>query len=245
MIAHEERTAALPLPQRATPEMSGFQGPASLVATSPTQLVFGQKEENNQESGDVAKSAEGQEVGAIQPKEFFWDQFLIYVSTIVALLIVLDITLQFFRGGGLVCRVPVTFSEGNTMVKVSRDEVAYINTFCQKSLTRAEYYPLFVLIQGLVLAAPQYLWASLFAGQFDFFFGLVQQLDRLRSRETGDYREKNFEIVGKLEKQFPRKWKWVSIFSFYIGKLIVQLAVVVAARVCFQKTLFSIQLPLS
>ena len=70
------------------------------------------------------------------------------------------------------------------------------------------------------------MWVSLFGGQFDFFFGLVRQLDRLRSGKTGDYRAQNFDLVNKLEKQFPRKWKFGSIFSFYIAKLTLQLLVV-------------------
>ena len=150
----------------------------------------------------------------------------------MALLTVLDVTLQFFRGGGLMCRLPGTFvGENNETVTVTRDETAFVNTFCQLSLSLAEYYPLFVLIQGLVLAAPQYLWVSLFGGQFDFFFGLVGQLDRLRSGKTGDYRARNFDLVNKLEKQFPPKQKLVSIFSFYIAKLVVQLLVVLISLI--------------
>ena len=214
----------------------------SAIPTSPTAVVFGSpgpndamagggngeggKSDGGTGGGVEGSNAEGNK-DSIQPKEFFWDQFLIYIATIVALLTVLDVTLQFFRGGGLMCRLPGTIvGEDSKTITITRDEVAYINTFCQQSLSLAEYYPLFVLIQGLVLAAPQYLWASLFSGQFDFFFGLVRQLDRLRNNETGDYRVKNFDIVNKLEKQFPRRWKWVSIFSFYIAKLLVQLLVV-------------------
>ena len=218
----------------------------SIIPTSPTAFVFGSPgpeekmtgggagggegggdKEADKGSGGGGSSAEGKK-SKIQPKEFFWDQFLIYIATIVALLTVLDVTLQFFRGGGLVCRVPGSIvGEDNRTIELTRDEVTYVNTFCQQSLSLAEYYPLFVLIQGLVLAAPQYLWVALFGGQFDFFFGLVQQLDRLRSNETGEYRSQNFDIVNKLEKQFPRKWKWVSIFSFYIAKLLLQLLVVI------------------
>lgn len=182
-------------------------------------------DKGEKEDGDKSSDSEGYK-SDITPKEFFWDKFIIYVATIVALLTALDVTLQFFRGGGLVCRVPAS-SEGNETIEPTRDEVAYVNTFCQQSLSLAEYYPLFVLIQGLVLAAPQYLWAALFHGQFDFFFGLARQLDRLRSSETGEYRSQNFDIVNKLEKHFPQKWKWISIFSFYVAKLFLQLLVVI------------------
>ena len=170
--------------------------------------------------------------GEINQKEFFWDQFLIYMATIIALLTVLDVTLQFFRGGGLSCRLPPKVPSnpsGNETFEPTRDEAAFVNTFCQQSLSRAEYFPLFVLIQGLVLAAPHYLWAALYGGEFDFFFGLVQQLDRLRDSTTGQYRSQNFDIVDKLEKHFPQKWKPLGIFSLYVIKLNIQLLVILSA----------------
>ena len=215
----------------------------SLVPVSPTEVVFGSSKKdagpgkNEGDSSDMGgsegKGSDAEEgTSSIEPKEFFWDQFLVYISTIIALLTVLDVTLQFFRGGGLACRLPSSFvGEDNATVEITRDQVVFVNTFCQQSLSLAEYYPLFVLIQGLVLAAPQYLWAALFVGQFDVFFGLVRQLDRLRSSKTGDYREKNFDIVNKLDKQFPREWKWMGIFSLYIVKLLIQLLVVLVALI--------------
>ena len=152
------------------------------------------------------------------------------MATIIALLTVLDATIQFFRGGGLSCRLPARVPIGNETYEPTRDEASFVNTFCQRSLSVAEYYPLFVIIQGLVLAAPQYLWSSLFAGQFDFFFGLVQQLDRLQDSRTGVYRSQNFEIVDKLEKHFHNKCcNLRSIFSLYISKLLIQLLVVISA----------------
>ena len=153
----------------------------SLVPVSPTEVVFGSsKKDAGKNEGDSCdmggtegKGSDAEEgTSSIEPKEFFWDQFLVYISTIIALLTVLDVTLQFFRGGGLACRLPSSFvGEDNATVEITRDQVVFVNTFCQQSLSLAEYYPLFVLIQGLLLAAPQYLWAALFVGQFDFFFG--------------------------------------------------------------------------
>ena len=189
---------------------------------------------------DVKKEGDGNVI--VEQKEFFWDQFLTYIATIIALLTVLDATLQFFRGGGLSCRVP-NLVEGNDTVEPTRDEISFVNTFCQQSLSQAEYYPFFVLIQGLLLAAPQYLWSNLFAGQFDFFFGLTKQLDRLRDSKTGQYRSRNFEIVDKLEKHFPENWDLLSIFSLYIVKLgaqfiVVLIAIIINASV-FEKKHFS------
>ena len=177
---------------------------------------------------------------SIKPKDFFWDQAIKYLSSIMALLTVLDFTLQFFRGGGPICMVPSTIEgQENVTLEVTRDQVAYINTYCQQSLSRAEYYPFFVLIQGVILAVPHLIWEALFVGQFDFFFCVVPQLDRLRSRETGKYRERNFEIVKKLGKQFHK----TSIFILYIAKLLFQFTIVTASmtvnEVVFQNDYFS------
>ena len=219
--------------------------------TSPTALLLGnaspqEKVTETMKGGEENDVEEERNKGVILQKQFFWDQFLVYISSIIALLTALDVALQFFRGGGLVCRVPseIPLQEDNVTSQLTReptrDEVTYINTFCQQSLSLAELYPLFVLIQGLLIAAPQYLWATIFGGQFDFFFGLVRQLDRLRSNETGEYRPPNFEIVTKLEKQFPQKWKIVSIFSFYVIKLFLQLAIVFVA-IIFNAAVFQEQ----
>ena len=196
--------------------------PASIAAETLQRVASSKTEEA------VGEAEGGGKADKIEQKDFFWDQFLTYMATIIALLTVLDATLQFFRGGGLSCRVPAAVV-GNETVEPTRDEVSFVNTFCQQSLSRAEYYPFFVLIQGLLLAAPQYLWTNLFAGQFDFFFGLVKQLDRLPDSKTGQYRSRNFEIVDKLEKHFPQNWRILSIFSLYVIKLSIQFVVVFIA----------------
>ena len=190
--------------------------------------------------GQEGGKKSGSDQVSIKPKDFFWDQAIKYLSSIMALLTVLDFTLQFFRGGGPICMIPSTIEgQENVTLEVTRDQVAYINTYCQQSLSRAEYYPFFILIQGVILAVPHFSWEALFMGKFDFFFCVVPQLDRLRRRETGQYRERNFEIVKKLGKQFHKK----SIFIFYIAKLIFQFTIVtvsmIVSEVVFQNDYFS------
>lgn len=205
------------------------------VPHSTTELIFGspakadagsgKKEEKDSDGGSGEKD--------IQPKDFIWDQFLKYLATAIALLTALDVTVQFLRGGGLNCFVPdpteSTDDNGTTQLQSTRDQAAYVNTFCFESITLNEYYPVFILIQGLFLVAPNYLWVSLFGGQFDFFFGLVKQLDRLRSRKTGEYKPKNLEIVHKLEAEFSEEWRWFGMFPLYIVKLLSQLCLAIAA----------------
>ena len=202
------------------------------MPTSPTGLIFGSQGQQLTEKKDDkgnGQMGKAEEQGNIQQKEFIWDQFFLYLATAIALLTILDITLQFFRGGGIFCYLPPDMVNGSG--ETTRDHAAYVNTFCLQSLSLSEYYPVFILIQGIFLAAPNYLWSAIFGGQFDFFFHLVKQLDRLRARETGEYQPKNFEIVKKLEKEFSENWKWVGIFPLYVGKLFLQLVLAVSSLI--------------
>ena len=193
------------------------------LPTSPNELIFSSEvQEKAQDNNDGPRDKAEKE---IEPKEFFWDQLILYIATIIALLTLFDVSIQFLRNGGLFCYVNIP--SNHNITEVTRDQVAYINNYCLQDLSFSEYYTVFILIQGILLAAPHYLWSSLFRGQFDFFFDLVRQLDRLRDSNTGEYRPANFEIVKKLEKEFPDRWKWFRIFSLYIGKLILQLALAI------------------
>lgn len=176
----------------------------------------GKSEEGSKKNGS---GGGGESSKNIELKEFFWDQFLIYLATGIALLTLVDASIQFFRSNnGLQCFVPMDVLPQ----EFTRDNAAYVNTFCLGSLSWSEYYTVFILIQGIVVVAPHYLWTSIFSGRFDFFVDLVKQLDRLRDSDTGDFRPKNIDIVKKLEQEFPEKWKWSGIFVLYIVKLIAQ-----------------------
>ena len=176
--------------------------------------------------GGAVNGGEGDHKKSITRKNFFWDQFVKYLASVMAFLTLLDITLQFFRGGGTVCILPGTIEgQNNTTIEITRDQVAYINTHCQQSLSRAEYYSFFLLAQGIMLVVPHFAWESLFVGKFEYFFSRVKQLDRLPSRETGKYGEKHFEIVKQLEDHFDTRY----IFIFYVVKLLIQIVVVIAS----------------
>lgn len=163
----------------------------------------------------------------IRPTEFWWDQFIKYIAAVMALGTVLDSTLQqLFGTGGPVCFVPA--SRVNNSFEITRDDVVYINTFCEQSLSRAQYYPFFVLVQGILLATPHYVWGALFVGDFDYFFSVALDLNRFRDRKTGHYKAENFYIINKLEEKYKESYQ---IFVGYIVKLSVQFAIGVAAIV--------------
>ena len=63
---------------------------------SANEIIFRpQKEESSKETSGDEDEHEA-ENNSIQPKDFFWDQFLTYLATAIALLTLLDITRQFF-----------------------------------------------------------------------------------------------------------------------------------------------------
>lgn len=161
----------------------------------------------------------------ITPKDFYWDQIVIILVSAILGLTALEVVVEFFRGSVVQCFTP-TSSPSTSSVEgedFTREQAAYVNNYCYRSVPSSEYYPVFIVVHGLLIVAPHYLWSSLFRGDFDFFFDLVQTLDRLRNRKTGDYDAKNYDILTKLRTEFSYKKK--RIFRSYILKLSAQLAI--------------------
>ena len=111
----------------------------------------------------------------------------------------------------------------------TRSQSDYLNSFCTESVPNVEFFPIFILVQGILLVVPHFIWAAVFKGDFDSFFAVTENLARLRDRDTGMYDPSNFERVEKLEIEFGRKRK--RIFSSYILKLFLQLGVCVVTLV--------------
>ena len=111
----------------------------------------------------------------------------------------------------------------------------YLNSYCSESIPSSEFFPIFILVQGIILIAPHFIWGAVFKGDFDSFFAVTQKLDRLRDRNTGKYDSTNFDRVEKLELEFGSKRK--RIFFGYIAKLCLQLAVCVGT-IIFSETFF-------
>ena len=112
----------------------------------------------------------------------------------------------------------------------------YLNNYCSDSIPSSEFFPIYVLVQGLLLIAPHFIWGAVFKGDFDSFYAVTEKLDRLRDRNTGMYDSTNFDRVEKLEIEFGSKRK--RIFLCYIFKLLLQLAVCVGT-VTFSEVYFT------
>ena len=103
----------------------------------------------------------------------------------------------------------------------------YFNGYCSRSIPPSEFFPLYILVHGILLIAPHFVWGAVFKGDFDSFFAVTRKLDRLRDRNTGEYDPTNFDRVEKLELEFGGKRR--NIFLLYIGKLLLQLAVCIGS----------------
>ncbi len=179
------------------------------------------------------ESKDGDKGEAIEPKDFFWDQFLKYISSGILALTVLNVSVEFLRGGGVTCFTPAARVELTTPEQeeydLTRNQAEYINNYCARSIPSTEYFPVYILVHGILLIAPHYVWSALFKGDFDSFFSIVKKLDRLRDSMTGEYNLKNFDRVTKLETEYGGKRRW--IFWSYIFKLVLQLAVCIGSIV--------------
>ena len=97
----------------------------------------------------------------VERKDFFWDQLILYLSLMIASLTAVDVAIQFLRGasGGVACYTP--YRDGN----FTRDQASFVNSFCVRSLPWSQFFPVFTIVQGLLIAAPHYIWESVFKGQ--------------------------------------------------------------------------------
>ncbi|XP_019860386.1 PREDICTED: uncharacterized protein LOC109588697 [Amphimedon queenslandica] len=196
---------------------AGAIAEALLDRASAEQIVFNDKktefleDETNKKPLDQVSSHNNGDT-PITPKDFYWDQILLYLVSAILGLSFLNTTVEFFRGSTIHCYISDTGT--------SLDQVTYLNNYCYSSLPNSQHYLIFTLISALIIIAPHYLWASYFGAYFDFFFDLTKKLHRLRDTKTGEYNSYNFELVKKLEQKFSSN-PWM--FRWYKLKLLTHL----------------------
>ena len=169
------------------------------------QEGFGNKAEELDDSN-------GGESEAIKPREFFWDNIVLFVVSSIIGLAAIDVITEFLRGGGVSCFSP-------TEIEAQGD---YINSYCAGFLPPGAYIPAFMVIHAVLITIPHYLWLSHYGGNFDYFFQLTSSLKRLRDEESGEHVRENLVIVKQLQTTFAT-YDRNTIFYLYIVKLIVQL----------------------
>ena len=148
-----------------------------------------------------------------RPREFFWDSITIYIFGVILALAGLDALTEFIRGSSIACIVS------------GQDVTAeFINGYCSGSLSSSQFFPAFIVVHGILIALPHYLWSNHYGGNFEYFFSQVREMDRIRSEETGQFSKKNYIIVEQLRQVFTTyKQNWM--FILYVLKLILQLVI--------------------
>ena len=170
--------------------------------------------------GDRLKDLEGRprgEDGKNQPREFFWDSIVLYVVFSIIGLTVVDVISEYVRGSSVQCFTDLDNGATNE----------YVNNLCSSSVSVSEYFPVFMIVHGVLIGIPHYLWLNHYGGCFEFFFQLTSSMDRLRDYKTGEYSENNYLTVEQLVAAFATyKRNW--IYRLYVAKLILQWFLTVA-----------------
>ena len=175
-------------------------------------------------SGSNVRGLEGRPEDEKRPREFFWDSVVLYVVSAIIGLTAIDVVTEFIRGSAVECFLPNPNETDITQVQ------NYINNFCSGSLPATEYFPAFIVVHGILILAPHYLWLNHFGGNLDFFFQLAFSLERQRDVKTGDYPENNFRIAQQLHSAFTA-FQRNFMFRAYCGKLLLQLLLSLASFV--------------
>ncbi len=175
-----------------------------------------------------------QDSTSVEPKDFFWDQFIKYISSAILALTLLNITVEFIRREGVLCFHPSdTVSllpsdsgrETLAVYELARGQAMFLNSYCAGSIPTIEYFSIYILVHGLLLVAPHLVWSTIHKGDFNSFFSIAGKIDLLRSSETGEYSEENFDHVKKLEKEYGNTR---GVFFSYIVKLSIQFLISIA-----------------
>lgn len=182
---------------------------------------------------DTAAS-DGRKKTGIEAKDFFWDRLIKYIGSSIIALVVIDISIEFFRDGSVSCFHPadtlsVLSSDSLAVYDFAIGQSAFLNKYCVNSIPVTEYFPLYILAHGLLLVLPHYVWSVVHKGDFDSFFSIAEKIELLRRSDTGKYCDVNFERIKKLEKDYGGSRK--KIFLSYIIKLLAQLVVCVVSAV--------------
>ena len=147
----------------------------------------------------------------LPPRDFFWDSVALYVVSVIMGLAVIDVVTEFIRNSDVSCYAP-----SGAVLSVRQED--YINNFCSASLPITEYFPAFIVVHGILIAIPHYLWLNHYGGSFDFFFAQASDMDRTHDKKKGEYSDKNYLIIQQLTLAFTTyKQNWM--YRLYFLKL--------------------------
>jgi len=177
-----------------------------------------QPPEKSEQPAEKTEKTGSEKTPALEPKLFFWDNIIFYLASAILGLSVSNIVVDFLRPepNAVACFTPFS----------SRDQAAYVNNYCNDFLPFTENFSLALVIHGVLLLAPHYLWRVYFSARIDFFFTHAAKLETLRDRDTGEYPHKNFNVVDYMHREFHER---NDILLGYVVKLFSQLLITLLA----------------
>ena len=95
--------------------------------------------------GTNPQKLEGKGEDSSKPREFFWDNVSLYVVGVIIALAAIDAVMEFLRGSSVACFSPPG-------ADITEAQEMYINNFCASSLPISEYFPVFTVVHGILIA---------------------------------------------------------------------------------------------
>lgn len=128
--------------------------------------------------------------GGIVRLDFVGDKVVIYLMFLAGILGVIE---NFISGTTTACFVPdnVTPRQGE-----------YVNIFCSQLLPNIANLPYFVVLRGVIVLVPHYVWVLWHEGYFRYFLRAASQLDVCRDPETGRYYDTSVQRVKYLKEKY-------------------------------------------
>lgn len=181
---------------------------------------FGGSGENDLESGIVDGESSNEGVSSpLVHRDFFWDKLTAFIASVLFGLATLNLFTQLLpRDTGIAC----DFSQldGN----ISDSTTDFLLGLCSKALPPFTFLPVGIIIQGVLIAGPHFIWKSTFLSQLDYFFSSVNTLGLRRDPTTGHFPIENRVMIKQLESSFTF-CDTSDVFTWYKRKLFVQFIV--------------------
>jgi len=190
-------------------------GPLSNIASQVSKVMNSETKSEGSTSESPAASVDK----TLEQKLFFWDSILFYLATAILGLSVSNVVVDFLRPepNAVSCFTPFNYTRGQT---------DHVNNYCNEFLPSSENFSLALVTHGVLLLIPQYLWKAYFSARIDFFFSHAAKLETLRERNTGEYPNRNFNVVDYMHREFQERR---DILVGYVVKLLSQFFIIVCS----------------
>ena len=141
--------------------------------------------------------------------DFFWDRGVVISATVIIALSILDFSSAITRES-VNCLTPNNFT---------RDQAAFVNSFCSEYTPSTDYFPIFLAGEGLVLGGLHFLWLILMFGRIQSFASVIDTLDRHKDREVGDYADRNYIKMTQLKNSFKSRYVYICYLIKLLGQI--------------------------